>query len=198
MEPRQKSARADSWQSGRPQPRGGAICGLRGPCPRERDAGGGGSGPGDRAQVLGLDVVQAGLAGAACHHRSFARIGLEDVHDRAGTLLLVAVRHEAHARVRDLAPEGERYRHPVADRVHPEADELGRVGARARATEPGDVDHFLLLQASQGRDGVVDEGEVGGGAELRPLTAESARAVEHQEIEAALERVDDRVLQITA
>ena len=48
-----------------------------------------------------------------------------------------------------------------ADRVHPEADEHGRVGARAHATEPGDVDHILLRQASQGRDRVVDEGEVG-------------------------------------
>ena len=44
----------------------------------------------------------------------------------------------------------------------------------------------------------MDEGEVGGGAKLRPLTAESARAVEHQQVEAAFERVDDRVLQITA
>ena len=38
----------------------------------------------------------------------------------------------------------------------------------------------------------------GGGAELRPLTAEGARAVEHQQVEVALERVDDGVLQITA
>ena len=174
------------------------MCGLRRPCPRERDAGGGGSGPGDRAQVLGLDVVQACLAGAACHHRGFARIGLEDVHDRAGALILVAVRREAHTCVCDLAPEGERYRHSVADRVHPEADELGRVGTRARATELGDVDHFLLLQASQDCDCIANEGEVGGGAQFRPLTAESARAVEHQQVEAALERVDDRVLQITA
>ena len=129
---------------------------------------------------------------------AYSRIGLEDVHDRAGALFLVAVRREAHARARDLAPEGERYRHPVADRVHPEADEIGRVGTRARATESGDVDHLLLFQASQGRDGVVDESEVGGGAKLRPITAESARAVEHQQVEAALERVDDRVLQVTA
>ena len=80
VEPRQKAASADSGQLERPQPRGGAMCGLRRPCPRER----------------------------------------------------------------------------------------------------------------------MDESEVGGGAQLRPLTAESARAVEHQQVEAALERVDDRVLQITA
>ena len=113
-------------------------------------------------------VVLARLARAARHHRGFARIGLEDVHHRAGALLLVAVRRKTDACLRDLAPE------------------------------PGDVDHLLLLQASQGRDGVVDEGEVGGGAEFGPLADESARAVEHQQVEVALERVDDRVLQITA
>ena len=65
-------------------------------------------------------------------------------------------------------------------------------------TDDVDVVRILLLQAPQGRDGVAHQGEVGGGALLRPLTAESPRAVEHQQVEVALERVDDRVLKTSA
>ena len=74
-------------------------------CPRERDADGGGRGPRHRAQVPRLDVVRVGLSRATRRHRSFPRIGLENVHHRAGALLLGAVRRKAHAALGDLAPK---------------------------------------------------------------------------------------------
>ncbi len=36
------------------------------------------------AQILGLEVVQVGLAGAARHHRGLAAARLDDVGDRRG------------------------------------------------------------------------------------------------------------------
>ena len=109
--------------------------------------------------------------------------------------LVAPVGGEAHGAVRDLAAEREGHRYAVADRVHPEADELGGVGARAHAAEPRDVDHLLLTETAQDCDGLAEQREIGGAGELRPLAAGGAGAVEHQEVEAALEPVDDGVLE---
>ena len=60
---------------------------LLGACSGERDTGRIGGGEGDGPQVLGFDVVQVRLAGAAGHHGGLARVCRNKVGNSGGALV---------------------------------------------------------------------------------------------------------------
>ena len=81
-------------------------------------------------------------------------MGLQEVFDRQRPVLVGAVGGEHHGVFRrDLGAERQTHRHAIDHRLGAHGDELGRIGARAGAAEPYDIDMFFAFHLAQHANG---------------------------------------------
>ena len=118
----------------------------------QQDVGGVAGGQRQGAQVLGLEVVQVGLAGAARHHRGLAAARLDDVGERRGALRFAVVGGEAtvHRRRVSLssnAGAGYHNRQVLWVDLHLGCDNLNAPLARSRLVDDNAFNVVNMVEA---------------------------------------------------